>query len=227
MLVLALDTATPAITAGVVAADGASPRLLAERVTVDPRAAGELLTPQVHQAAEAAGVRLAELDAIVTGAGPGPFTSLRAGMVTAAALGHALDKPVHPVSTLDAIAAGAEHPAGLLVVTDARRREVYWTAYDAAGASITGPRVDRPDQVAELLRTELAELGITHVAGHVAAQHAELFGLTVLEADYPTPVGLVVAARDVLGQPPAPLTPLYLRRPDAVEPAARKRVSPV
>ncbi|WHT18852.1 tRNA (adenosine(37)-N6)-threonylcarbamoyltransferase complex dimerization subunit type 1 TsaB [Crossiella sp. CA-258035] len=226
MLVLALDTATPAITAGVVALADSGPRLLAERVTLDPRAAGELLTPQVHQVAEAAGIALAELAAIVTGAGPGPFTSLRAGMVTAAAFGQALDKPVHPVSTLDAIAAGASHEAGLLVVTDARRREVYWSAYDAAGRNVTGPRVDRPDAVAELLTGELAGLGITQVAGHVAAQHAELFGLAVLAAEYPTPVGLVRAAESALSGEPAPLTPLYLRRPDAVEPAGRKRVSP-
>ncbi|MGO1054085.1 tRNA (adenosine(37)-N6)-threonylcarbamoyltransferase complex dimerization subunit type 1 TsaB [Crossiella sp. CA198] len=226
MLVLALDTATPAITAGVLALTGSGPRLLAEQVTVDPRAAGELLTPQIHQAAEAAGIALSELSAIVTGVGPGPFTSLRAGMVTAAAFGHALDKPVHPVSTLDAIAAGARAEAGLLVVTDARRRELYFSAYDADGRNVTGPRVERPDVIAELLAGELAGLGITQVAGHVAAQHADLFGLKPLDADYPTPLGLLRAAESALGGAPAPLIPLYLRRPDAVEPAARKRVSP-
>ncbi|MBP2476213.1 tRNA threonylcarbamoyl adenosine modification protein YeaZ [Crossiella equi] len=226
MHILALDTATPAITAGVVALDSSGVSTRAHRVTVDPRAAGELLTPQVHQAVEEAGLRLADLDAVVTGAGPGPFTSLRAGMVTAAAFGHALDRPVHPVSTLDAIAAATEHPAGLLVVTDARRREVYWSAYDAGGVNLTGPRVDSPAMVAALLRGELAGAGITHVAGHVAAVHAELFGLAVLDAEYPTPAGLVLAARSALGGEPAPLTPLYLRRPDAVEPTARKRVSP-
>ncbi len=82
------------------------------------------------------------VDAIVCGTGPGPFTGLRVGMVTAAALGHALNRPVHGVCTLDAIAHDAR-PRPLLVVTDARRREVYWAAYDADGHRVRGPRSPR------------------------------------------------------------------------------------
>ncbi|HKQ42564.1 MAG TPA: tRNA (adenosine(37)-N6)-threonylcarbamoyltransferase complex dimerization subunit type 1 TsaB, partial [Pseudonocardia sp.] len=106
MLVLALDTATPAVTAGVVelTADGCIQRSV--RVTDDARKHAELLMPGVVAACDEAGVALAELAAVVTGAGPGPFTGLRVGMVTAAALGDALGIPVHGVCSLDAIAHG-------------------------------------------------------------------------------------------------------------------------
>ncbi|SDD48464.1 tRNA (adenosine(37)-N6)-threonylcarbamoyltransferase complex dimerization subunit type 1 TsaB [Actinokineospora iranica] len=228
MLVLAVDTATPAVTAGVVEftvelagenSDGA-PRLLAERVTVDARAHGELLTPHLRDALAEAGRALSEVDAIVCGVGPGPFTGLRAGMVTAAALGHALDRPVYPVCTLDAIA--ADRPGEpVLVVTDARRREVYWAAYDARGARTAGPEVAPPAEVAD----RLADLGVTRVAGPPVFD----FGLPAVGPEHPSPVGLVAVARADLaaGAEPGALTPLYLRRPDAVEPGARKRVSRV
>ncbi|OLR91140.1 tRNA (adenosine(37)-N6)-threonylcarbamoyltransferase complex dimerization subunit type 1 TsaB [Actinokineospora bangkokensis] len=220
MLVLAVDTSTPAVTAGVVELppDG-PPVLLAERVTVDARAHGELLTPHVRDALAEAGKALADLDALVCGVGPGPFTGLRAGMVTAAALGHAVDRPVHPVCSLDAIAALVPGEP-LLVVTDARRRELYWAAYAADGTRSAGPDVLAPALLAE----RLPELGVARVAG------ARLggFDLPVTGPEHPTPVGLVAAAAAALrsGAEPGELTPLYLRRPDAVEPGARKRVTP-
>ncbi|HZG92251.1 MAG TPA: tRNA (adenosine(37)-N6)-threonylcarbamoyltransferase complex dimerization subunit type 1 TsaB, partial [Pseudonocardia sp.] len=126
MLVLALDTATPAITAGVVELTADRPVQRSARVTVDARQHAELLTPGLLAACADAGVELAELAAVVTGVGPGPFTGLRVGMVTAAALGDALGVPVHGVGTLDAIAADTPRGAPFVVVTDARRREVYW-----------------------------------------------------------------------------------------------------
>ncbi|WP_204456031.1 tRNA (adenosine(37)-N6)-threonylcarbamoyltransferase complex dimerization subunit type 1 TsaB [Actinokineospora baliensis] len=210
MLVLAVDTATPAVTAGVVELTGGTPRLLAQRVTVDARAHGELLTPHLRDALAEAGHTLADLDALVCGVGPGPFTGLRAGMVTAAALGHALDRPVFPVCTLDAIAAEAAAES-LLVVTDARRKELYWARY-TNGARVGEPNVNRP--------ADIPLDGVTRIAG---ARVYDL-GVPFDGPEYPSPVGLVLAA-DLTGEP-GPLTPLYLRRPDAVEPGARKRVSP-
>lgn len=221
MLVLAVDTATPAITAGVVAFDGTDGRVLAEQVTVDARAHGELLTPHLTHALAAAGHTLSEVDAVVCGVGPGPFTGLRAGMVTAAALGHALDIPVHPVCSLDAIAADATGEP-LLVVTDARRREVYWAGYDATGARTSGPEVERPAALA----ARLPELGVRRAAGYGARLYAEVLGLAVSGPEHPSPAGLVAVAGPALrsAAPAGPLTPLYLRRPDAAEPGARKRV---
>src|SRR3984885_3704382 len=113
-LVLAIDTSTPAVTAGLVA-DG---RVVAERVTVDPRAHAERITPNVLAALADAARSMADLDAVVVGCGPGPFTGLRVGMATAAAYGHALGLPVYGVCSLDAI--GGETTRGGPGGTDAR-----------------------------------------------------------------------------------------------------------
>lgn len=214
MLVLAIDTATPAVTAGVVAlrADG-PPEPVATRVTVDDRAHGELLIPSVRAVLVEAGVRADELDAVVCGAGPGPFTGLRVGIVTAAALGDGLGVGVHAVCSLDAIA--HEAGGGVLVATDARRREVYWARYDDAGARLTGPHVARP--------ADVPTAGVARAAGAAAF----LLGVPVVGPEYPRPAGLVAVAVAALrsGSRPAPVTPLYLRRPDAAEPGVPKRVS--
>ncbi|OXM66951.1 tRNA (adenosine(37)-N6)-threonylcarbamoyltransferase complex dimerization subunit type 1 TsaB [Amycolatopsis vastitatis] len=224
MLVLAIDTSTPAVTAGVVALDGDRVETRGERVTVDARAHGELITPHALAAAEAAGVSLKDLDAIVAGVGPGPFTGLRAGMATAAALGHALGLPVYPVCSLDALAADVTsadvtaEDSAFLVMTDARRREVYWAAYDADGQRTDGPHVQRPADV---------ETDVKVAAGDGALLYGAVLDVQPIEPRFPSPAGLVKAARSALlaKEPPAPLTPLYLRRPDATEPAAPKRVT--
>ncbi|HJQ47920.1 MAG TPA: tRNA (adenosine(37)-N6)-threonylcarbamoyltransferase complex dimerization subunit type 1 TsaB [Amycolatopsis sp.] len=216
MLVLAIDTSTPAVTAGVATLAGTGVTVLAERVTLNPRAHGELITPHVLEAAKEADVTLRQVDAIVCGVGPGPFTGLRAGMATAAALGHGLGVDVHPVCSLDAIAADVHASEPFVVVTDARRREVYWASYDAGGARVDGPHVQAPEP-----------LGLSVAAGDGARLYEEKLGVRVLEPHYPTVHGLVAVAASALaaGAEPAPLTPLYLRRPDAVEPGARKRVT--
>lgn len=226
MLVMALDTATPAVTVGLVAWGDGGPESLAERVTVNPRAHGELLTPQLLEVLAEAGHQLGDVDAIVVGCGPGPFTGLRVGMATAAAFGHACARPVYPVCSLDAVAAQAKPDAAVLVATDARRQEVYWAAYgpvDGAGRSrLTGPNVHRPQDVP----SQLADLGVEFAAGEMAERHRAVFGVDVIPPVYPTPLGLVHAAIPALSAQadPAPLVPLYLRRPDAETPGPRKSV---
>jgi tRNA threonylcarbamoyl adenosine modification protein YeaZ len=211
MIVLAIDTATPAVTAGLVRRDGQTLHTLAGRVTVDARAHAEQLTPNVQRALADAGLTFADLDAVVVGCGPGPFTGLRVGMATAAAYGHALAVPVYGVCSLDAI--GARTSGDVLVVTDARRREVYWARY-RDGARVEGPAVDAPANV---------DVGPAQaVAG--SPSHAGLFGLPRLDAEYPVPDGLVLAVDDWAASPP-PLVPLYLRRPDAKSLAERAGVA--
>lgn len=222
MLVLALDTATSAVTAGLLRLPATGPpEVLAERVTVNARAHGELLMPSVCQVLASAGVSLRDLDAVVCGAGPGPFTGLRVGMVTAAALGDALSVPVYPVCSLDAIAYRAGAGSPLLVITDARRREVYWARYDSSGARVDGPHVNRPD--------DLPLAGVSRVAGGAAALGLPVANPYHSEPCHPDPAALVAVAAPALRAraTPAPLTPLYLRRPDAVEPGPAKRVTPV
>ena len=174
--------------------------MLAERVTVDARAHAEQLTPNVLAALADAGLTVDDLGAVVVGCGPGPFTGLRVGMATAAAYGHALGIPVHGVCSLDAI--GVDTTGEALVVTDARRREVYWARY-RDGVRIDGPAVDAPADVPADAQA---------VAG--SPEHAALFDLPRLAPVYPTAAGLVRAVADWTAEP-APLIPLYLRRPDA------------
>jgi tRNA threonylcarbamoyl adenosine modification protein YeaZ len=209
VLVLALDTATPTLVAGVArwSPDGAE--VLAERAVPSGTKHAELLTPAIRGALDDAGLALADVEAVVTGLGPGPFTGLRVGIVTAAALADARGLPVVGVCSLDAVGSGAR-----TVVTDARRKEVYWAAYDAAGARVEGPAVVRPE--------ELGRPG--PFAGDPA--FAERLGAAVERAEVTT-AGLLRAAAPQLADPSsaAPLVPLYLRRPDAVPPTAIKPVS--
>ncbi|QCQ92135.1 tRNA (adenosine(37)-N6)-threonylcarbamoyltransferase complex dimerization subunit type 1 TsaB [Rhodococcus sp. SGAir0479] len=221
MLVLAIDTSTPAVTAGVVQfdrdSDDAAPRELATRVTVDARAHAEVLTPQILDCLAQSGHPPADLDAVVVGVGPGPFTGLRVGMATAAAFGDALGIPVHGVCSLDAIASDVATGTGdreLLVVTDARRREVYWARYSGA-RRVAGPEVVKP--------SELDAAPSEVIAG--SASHVDMFDLPVEPVETPSPRGLVTVAAQALrvGVEPEPLVPLYLRRPDAVELADRRK----
>ena len=208
-VVLALDTATPAVTAGVVRLDGADCAVLAERVTIDARAHAERLTPNVLAALADAALTMSDLDAVVVGCGPGPFTGLRAGMASAAAYGHALGIPVRGVCSLDAI--GVRTTGDALVVTDARRREVYWARY-RDGFRTHGPGVNAPADV---------DPGTAQaVAG--SPEHAALFELPRCEPVYPTPAGLVAAAVPDWSERPLPLVALYLRRPDAKPLAAHR-----
>jgi tRNA threonylcarbamoyladenosine biosynthesis protein TsaB len=207
-VVLALDTSTPAVTAGIVRTRDPECAVLAERVTVDARAHAERLTPNVLAALADAELTMADLDAVVVGCGPGPFTGLRAGMATAAAYGHALGIPVWGVCSLDAI--GVRTGGDTLVVTDARRREVYWARY-RDGVRTHGPAVNAPADV---------DAGTAEaVAG--SPEQAAFFGLPICGPVYPTPAGLVAAVSDWSG-PPAPLVALYLRRPDAKPLVARQ-----
>lgn len=202
-LILALDTATPAITAGLVRrSPDRSVQALSERITMGAKGHSEALTPNIGAACTEAGVAVAELGAIVVGCGPGPFTGLRVGMATASAMGLALDIPVYPVCTLDAIGHGTI--GDVLVVTDARRREVYWAGY-RDGTRVSGPAVNAP--------ADVPLQGYTHVAGSI--DHTAFFDLPELDRQYPSPSRLVLAAN--WDEPPGALTPLYLRRPDAKE----------
>ena len=220
VLVLAIDTSTPAVTAGVVHFDpesDAAPKALATRITVDARAHAEVLTPQILECLAESGHTPADLDAVVVGVGPGPFTGLRVGMATGAAFGDALGIPVHGVCSLDAIAADVGNFAGdrdLLVVTDARRREVYWARYSGR-TRVDGPNVIKP--------SELDPAPSEVIAG--SASHVDMFDLPVEPVETPSPVGLVSVAAQALrvGVEPEPLVPLYLRRPDAVELADRRK----
>ena len=206
MLALVLDTSTPAVSAGLVRV-GARAELLSERVVVDGRRHGELLAAGM-QAVLTAG----RPDVVVVGVGPGPFTGLRVGIMTAAAFGAAKDLPVLGVCSLDGLGG-----ASTAAVTDARRKEVYWAAYDAEGERVDGPHVTTP----AVARAALEGL-------RVVGDGAVLYGFaTDSDPRYPVVSRLaeVAVRRHLRGLPALPLTPLYLRRPDAIEPSTLKKVA--
>lgn len=203
-LVLGIDTATD-VRAGL-ARDGV---VVASGEIADRRAHAEQLLPLVRRVLAEAGAKPAELSGIAVGVGPGPFTGLRVGVAAAVTMAEALGIPVRGVCSLDVVAlewAGRpDAPGGeFAVVSDARRKEVYWARYAAGGARIAGPFVTAPDAVPDL---PLAGPG-TELTGRACS------GPAAVDA------GLLAAAEDRL--PDAGLVPLYLRRPDAEVPTTRK-----
>ncbi|MGY1437494.1 tRNA (adenosine(37)-N6)-threonylcarbamoyltransferase complex dimerization subunit type 1 TsaB [Streptomyces reniochalinae] len=220
MLMLALDTATPAVTVALHDADG--DRTLAAAHQVDARRHGELLLPCVERVLQEAGRKLAEVTDLVVGVGPGPYTGLRVGLVTAEAFAAALGQRVHGVCTLDglAYASGLDEP--FVVATDARRKEVYWARYDDARTRVGGPAVDRPTEIEEQV-AEVPSVG----AG--AVLYDSVF--RGVRRDLPTEqsataLARVAAERLSRGAELLPPRPLYLRRPDAQVPAGYKVVTP-
>jgi tRNA threonylcarbamoyladenosine biosynthesis protein TsaB len=215
VLLLAFDTATPATSAAV--HDGE--RVLAETAAVDARRHGELLMPSIAGVLRRAGVTRDDLTAVVVGTGPGPYTGLRVGLVTARVLAAVLGIPAHGVCTLDAIArAAAAEAAGreFLVATDARRKEVYWARYSPAGRRTAGPAVGSPAGLDASVPA----------AGEGPRLYPGSFG-AVIGPRYPAASVLADFASERLraGQPLASAEPLYLRRPDAQVPGPPKRVS--
>ncbi|WP_104105964.1 tRNA (adenosine(37)-N6)-threonylcarbamoyltransferase complex dimerization subunit type 1 TsaB [Nocardioides sp. 616] len=210
-MLLAFDTATPLVT--VALHDGSD--VVAERLATRAMKHGEQLAPLIAGVLVEAGIVRQDLTAIAVGAGPGPFTGLRVGLVTARTLGLALEIPVYAVCSLDVLAVEAYDSGAaageFLVATDARRKEVYLARY-VDGVRVDGPEVRKPADAA----TELP------VVGEGAVLYPEAF---------PHPVGpgrpsagwlarVVTDERAELLDP----DPLYLRRPDAVASAAPKSV---
>lgn len=217
MLLLAFDTATPRVT--VALHDGS--RLLASYAAVDAHRHAELLAPAIAKVIADAGVSRADLTAVAAGVGPGPYTGLRVGIVTARVLADSLGIPGHGVCTLDAIAAGCQAGGEFLVATDARRREVYWARYGQDGRRLTGPEVTKPADVPR--RSDVP------AAGQGAELYPDLLGSgqSGQMPLYPDAAEIcsIVAAAPGNRYELLPLEPLYLRRPDAREPGAPKRVS--
>jgi tRNA threonylcarbamoyladenosine biosynthesis protein TsaB len=236
VLLLAFDTATPGVT--VALHDGAN--VLADEAAQIPRRHGEALAAMIARVLAAAGAARTDVTAIAVGTGPGPYTGLRAGLVTARVLGSALHVPVLGVCTLDVIAREAAPAAAgreFIVAADARRKEVYWARYAPDGLRLTDPAVSFPSEVAAGWATagDGAAIPPCPVAGQGAELYAEL-GACPIPPRYPDAAQLAkVAAGRLAGQRSQdpggqlrsePPEPLYLRRPDAQVPGKPKRVLP-
>lgn len=232
MTVLIVDTSA-AVSAALLAADGTE---LASRVIREQRRHAELLTPLVSELLTEAGITSADITTVVGGTGPAPFTGLRVGLVTARTFAFGVGTEALGVSSLDAVAAEAAQKLELaqgteiLVVSDARRKEVYFARY-AVGAPgefgvvdltvVAGPDVATAADVVDAGHATGAV-----VVGEAARVYAEAFeGMDVrADVEVPNPVvlGRIALARAAAGID-QPTTPLYLRRPDAQVPASRKR----
>ena len=154
--------------------------VLAEWSVVDPRRHGELLAPGIERVLAEARVRPADLDAIAVGVGPGPFTSLRVGVVTARTLGAVLGDPgarrLHARRDRAARRSGSTRRSrrrSFMVATDARRREVYWARYEGGGGS-TDPAWPSPPSSAGPARSSATARRSTRTtsAGARGPEHA-------------------------------------------------------
>ena len=193
---LGIDTST-----SVSAALARPGHVLASRTVTSGNVHVEQLMPLVSEVVAESGHVLADLAGIVVGIGPGPFTGLRVGIVTAQTLGYVLDVPVRGVCSLDIVAltfAAGRPGRGFTVVSDARRKELYWATYDAAGKRLDGPNVTLPGDVP---------------TGLLVGPAAELYELAGARVVVPLDPGAIAVDPDRL--PDLGTEPLYLRRPDA------------
>jgi tRNA threonylcarbamoyl adenosine modification protein YeaZ len=213
-VLLAFDTATPYVT--VALHDGE--RVLAERRSEQRMKHGEQLAPLIEQVLAETGLVRQDLTAIAVGVGPGPFTGLRVGLVTARTLAFVLEIPVYGVCSLDVVAVEAalgDDPVGtdFVVATDARRKEVFVASYDDQGRRLDGPEVVRPADAA----TEVPVAGEGPVLYPDAFTHGRAPVL-------PSAGWLARAVAEELAELSDP-EPMYLRRPDVIAPGAPKKVS--
>lgn len=213
-MLLALDTSTPLVAVAVL--DEATGDVLASLLGDRPMKHGETVTPLVDQALTEAGVARTALTGIAVGTGPGPFTGLRVGLVSARVLGLALGIPVRGVCSLDAVAAASSWPGRLVVVSDARRKELFHATY-SDGRRVAGPAVSRPEDVLA------GEAEDTLVVGPGVPVHPDAFARSA--PPYAVDAGVLARLVASGGAEVTDPEPIYLRRPDATVPGPPKKVS--
>lgn len=216
MLLLALDTSSATASVALVDDD----QVRASRDLAGADRPTDLVAPAIRDVLAEAGARPRDLGAVAVGTGPGPFTGLRAGIVTARSLALTLAVPCVGIGSLDALAHAVSlspgAPAGFAVATDARRREVYWAVF-TGGERVAGPGVG---PAADVPRDGLP------VAGRGALLYPDRLGQPAVEVLDPPATSVAALALRALGGggPVTVAEPQYLRRPDAREPGPRKRV---
>ncbi|KFF58989.1 hypothetical protein JF66_14530 [Cryobacterium sp. MLB-32] len=195
--------------------------VISERLEADTMRHAEVIGRLIRECLAEADVAVGDLSGVVGGMGPGPFTGLRVGIAAARVFALGAGAPLVPVVSHDAIAFGRYrdgHVGPLLVVTDARRREVYWSAYSDADAHglpnrIGAPGLAKPADLAQSVA--LREPDWTHADW----THAD--GVSISAGD----LGMVAELSFAYGRSFAADSPLYLRSPDVTLPTGRKRVS--
>ncbi|HLI25076.1 MAG TPA: tRNA (adenosine(37)-N6)-threonylcarbamoyltransferase complex dimerization subunit type 1 TsaB [Acidimicrobiales bacterium] len=175
MLTLAVDTATPQVSAAV----GSDERLLASFRSLAGRRHGETLAPGLAFLAGAAGIALSDIQMVAVDAGPGLFTGLRVGLATAKALASALEIRVQAFTSTDVLAfphRAQDRPVAAVV--DARRHEVFWAVYDGAGRRQGEPQVAAPDDAARALAASCDPSAGLLIVGDGALRYRGAFAAT-------------------------------------------------
>lgn len=203
-MILAIDTSTGTSVA-IVDRTG----LGVVRTSSDTRGHAERIGTFIAEVLAESGVRPSELDAVAVGMGPGPFTGLRVGIAAARTFALGAGVPLLTVVSHDAVAFGEQEP--VLVVTDARRRELAFSMYEAPGPDGLPNRTAGPD----LSPAAEIESAVTGYAGYRRIDAATIDAASL---------GRLALARLDAGAPDGPHEPVYLRAPD-VTLSAPKRVS--
>jgi len=205
-MLLAIDTSAGTSVA-VVDREGG---ILAEHSSDDTRRHAEVVGEFIAACLADSGVAVADLHGVVAGMGPGPFTGLRVGIAAARAFAFGAGTIVVPVVSHDAIAFGTAGP--LLVATDARRREVYWSTYSGSDAAGLPLRTHGPS----LAKASELEQAVEGFASY-----------TLLEARTVSAgaLGMLAETLYINRRPFAADEPLYLRSPDVTLSAGPKRVT--
>ena len=204
MNVLAIDTSV-GVSVAILRSNGE----LTQSQAVDHGMQGELTAELISQVVADSGLEISEITDVAVGVGPGPFTGLRVGLVTAAVFAHARNIPIHGICSLDAIAFDYAKPC--VVVTDARRKELYWARYE--DKRIGEPQVSKPEDL-------LAQFPNTDFVGPGAQLYPDFISGNVMELKAGSLAKLFVSGKAQL----VDVSPMYLRKPDAVEPTTRKSV---
>ena len=204
MNVLAIDTSV-GVSVAILRSNGE----LTQSQAVDHGMQGELTAELISQVVADSGLEISEITDVVVGVGPGPFTGLRVGLVTAAVFAHARNIPIHGICSLDAIAFDYTKPC--VVVTDARRKELYWARYE--DKRIGEPQVSKPEDL-------LAQFPDSEFVGPGAQLYPDFISGKVSELKAGSLAKLFATGTAQL----VDVSPMYLRKPDAVEPTTRKSV---
>lgn len=221
MLVLALDTSTSRTS--VALCNGEGP--IATAGMGVPQRHGEFLAPAIRFCLDQAGRTVEDVTAVVVGRGPGLYTGLRVGLVTARTFAAARQLPVIGISGLDVLAHQARHAhRTVAAVIDARRREVFWALYGPAPGGmtrLTEPAVGTADRVANEIRGRGGQVLAVGDGAHAWEDELRGAGAELADASLSHPMAEHLAAlaipmimREEWSRPEE-IRPIYLRDADA------------
>ena len=217
---LAIDTSTNRIAVALL--QFGKPAVVA--VKDDALRHAEYCSELIQKVMKESGLMMQELGGVVCGIGPGPFTGLRVGIVSAQSISYALNIPIFGVCSHDAVAfeyAQQNPNKDVTVITDARRKEVYWTKYQGIKRTST-PKVskleDVPNTGVQLLNKALDPVSLANVAIEAMNRTEKGIEIKSFATDSAKGDGSMVALPSQVLLPPIPL---YLRKPDALTLAER------